>query len=273
MDPILIVPVALAVAWAATRKKKTTKKLPPVVDEPTDDPLGPIDGPGGVEPWRPGGPDLPKPSGGGQVGPKPFPGPSGGPKAPEYQDPAPVEIHPGTTPEEIEAHEHAAYGLFISSDCETVYQGELWWSDVFLPRARALVLAYPEAFHHPVAVIHELLVAMPNEAALYEQSMSPHPTDVLETPTQACVAAWEELVYGDHTPVGTYSGWISERSDPNGEYDDYAQWFGEEYPALSTMLWDLYTALWMEPELAEVFDQSWPADEVSGDIDFDAVGE
>ena len=80
MDPIIVVPVALAVAWAATRKKKKTKAtepLPSVTDEPknplppapTPDPVGPFDGPGGDEPWRPGGP--------GQVGPKPFPGPSG----------------------------------------------------------------------------------------------------------------------------------------------------------------------------------------------------
>ncbi|MCA9707878.1 MAG: hypothetical protein KDK70_18645, partial [Myxococcales bacterium] len=64
MDPIVIVPIALAVAWAATRKKKTTKKKaePEVTDLPAvdDGPVGPFDGPG-PEPWRPGGPDLPKP--------------------------------------------------------------------------------------------------------------------------------------------------------------------------------------------------------------------
>jgi hypothetical protein len=281
MDPIIIVPVALAVAWAATRKKKTTKKtepLPTVLDEPTepteppvhDDPFGPYDGPGGDEPWRPGGPDLPKPPG--QVGPKPFPGPSGGPKPPEVEDPAPIEIYPGTTPEDIEAHEHAGYGLFISSDCETVYEGELWYSDVFLPKARELVLEYPDAFHHPTAVIYELLVIAAHEAALFEQSMTPHLTDTPETPTQACVAAWEEFVYGDYTPAGTYSGWISERSDPNGEYGDYSNWFREEYGALSSFLWGLYTSLWREPELAEVFDLPWPADEDPGEIDFDTAG-
>lgn len=265
MDPIIIVPVALAVAWAATRKKKkTTKKtepLPTVLDEPVeplppppthDDPFGPFDGPGnGGEPWRPGGP--------GQVGPKPFPGPSGGPKPPEYEDPSPVEIYPGTTAAEIEQHANAGYALFISSDCETIFEGESWYAEMFLPRARELVLGYPKAFHHPVAVIYELLVYPQLEDA----------PDEPETPTQACVAAWGEFVYGDRTPLGTFSGWISERSDPYEEYGDYMAWFQEEYPELSDLLWTLYTALWTEPELSEVFDRAWPEDEAAGEIDFD----
>lgn len=264
MDPIIILPIALAVAWAASRNKKksTTKKAEPepLVDPPPphDDPVGPFDGGDPEpEPSRPDGPDLPKPPQDGPVGPKPFPGPQGGPKSPELGDPRPTEVFPGTTSEEIEAFENAAYGLFISSDCQTVYEGEQWWNEVFYPEARKLVLDNPEAYHYPTAVIYELLV------------MPPPGEDEPETSAQACVAAWGEFVYGDVTPVGTFSGWID---DPNDEYWDYSAWFDEEYPALSELLWDLHQSLWLDPEFAEVFDQPWPEDEPEGDIDFDPTG-
>jgi len=259
MDPIIILPIALGLAWAATRKKKTTKK--PTKTEPElpsvhDDPFGPFDDP---EPWRPGGPELPPPPYDGPVGPKPFPGPSGGPKSPEFEDPSPTEIYPGTTTEQIEAHENAAYGLFISSDCETVFEGERWWDEVFMPRARALVLEQPDAYHHPSAVLYELLVMPPQEG---------HET---ETPAQSCVAAWSEFVYGAFTPASTFSGWID---DPHDEYWDYTDWFGEEYPSLSEFLWAAHSNLWSEPDLAAVFDRDWPQDvlEDDGDIDFDPTG-
>ena len=274
MDPIVIVPVALAVAWAATRKKKTTKKteLPAVTDDtpkplpepPTEDePVGPYDGPGGGEPWRPGGP----------VGPKTFPGPKGGPKAPEEEDPGAVEIYPGTTAEEIEQFDNAAYGLFISSDCETVYEGERWYTDVFLPKARELVLGAPAAFHHPVAVIYEILVVWPSEAEALEQASVPQRDYDPTTPTEQCIAAWHEFVYGDFTPLGTYSGWISERTDPNDEYWDYGQWFGTEYPMLVDFLTGLYSMLWDEPEFAEIFSRDWPDDEPPGDLDFNPAAQ
>ena len=120
MDPIIILPVALAVAWAASRKKKTTKKTtttstttptktptpttaePSEQPPPTEQPKGPFDGPGGEEPWRPGGPDVDGPK-----GPEPFPGPSGGPKDPAVGDPSPIEIYPGTTAAEIDAQDNA----------------------------------------------------------------------------------------------------------------------------------------------------------------------
>lgn len=270
MDPIILVPIALAVAWAASRNKKktsTTKKpedeLPPV----HEDPFGPFDGPVPAppkpteptepEPWRPGGPELPKPPQDGPVGPKPFPGPHGGPSSPEMGDPSPTEIYPGTTREEIESFENAEYGLFISSDCETIFEGELWWDEVFLPQARGLVLGNPDAFHHPSAVIYELLV------------MPPKGEEELETPAQSCVAAWEEFVYGAFTPLGTFSGWID---DPHDEYWDYAEWFDQEYPELAEFLWSLNTGLWGDPEMAEVFDRPWPADDPEGEIDFEPTG-
>jgi hypothetical protein len=274
MDPIVIVPVALAVAWAATRnKKKTTKKteLPSVTDEPPkelppppthDDPFGPYDGPGGDEPYRPGGP--------GQGGPKPFPGPKGGPKPPEYEDPAPIEIYPGTTADEIEQHDNAGYGLFISSDCETVYEGESWYTDVFLPKARELVLGDPDAFHHPVAVIYEILVAMPTGEGFSQPEGKPHRDHVVKTDAAACVAAWAEIVYGGYTPLGTYSGWIN---DPYDESWDYYDWFKGEYPDLSDLLYGLAAAMWNEPDLVEIFDLDWPEDTADGDIDFEPTEE
>lgn len=271
MDPIIIVPVALAVAWATTRKKKPAKKteLPSVADEPerplppppTKDPVGPYDGPGSDEPWRPGGP--------GPVGPKPFPGPSGGPKPPEYEDPTPVEIHPGTTAEELEEHAHVGHALFVSSDCETVYEGEKWYAEIFLPKARELVLGHPAAFHHPVAVIYELLVVQPSEAQALPGTNYTHQELVPSTPALACIGAWGEFVYGDYTPLGTYSGWISERSDPGDEFWDYSDWFGAEYPELADFLSNLNYTLWQEPDLAEIFDREWPGDEPGGDLDFD----
>lgn len=274
MDPIIVLPVALAVAWAATRKKKkTTKKtepLPSVTDEPDkplppppthSDPFGPFDGPGTQEPWRPGGP--------GQVGPKPFPGPSEGPKPPDEQDPSPVEIYPGTTAEQIEEHANSGYAIFISSDCETVYEGERWYSDVFLPKARALVLEHPNAFHHPVAVMYELLVAMPTDEGFLGSIPVRHSEHVATTPAEGCIGAWGDFVYGDFTPLGTYSGWISERTDPGDEYWDYAEWFREEYPELAELLGNISSALWDEPELAAVFERDWPGDEPPGDLDFD----
>ena len=279
MDPIVIVPVALAVAWAATRKKKKPAKkaeLPSVTDEPekpdeplppppTKDPVGPYDGPGGGEPWRPGGP--------GQGGPKPFPGPSGGPKAPEYEDPAPVEVYPGTTAEQIEEHENAGYALFVSSDCETVYEGEKWYSEVFLPKARELVLSDPEAFHHPVAVIYELLVVQPSEALALPGTDYSQQDVVPPTPALACIGAWGEFVYGDYTPLGTYSGWITERTDPGDEFWDYGEWFRAEYPELADFLSGLNAALWYEPGLEEIFDREWPDDVPPGDIDFGPTGD
>ena len=171
-------------------------------------------------------------------------------------DPSPTEIYPGTTPEQIEEHEHAAYGLFISSDCETVYEGERWYEDVFLPQARELVHANPPAFHHPNAVIYELLVV--------PQMSDEEP----ETPTQACVAAWGEFQYGLRTTVGTFSGWVP----GSDESDAYFLWFAQEYPELDELLYDLYTRLWSEPDLADVFDMDWPEDEPEGDIDFEPTG-
>ena len=266
MDPIIIVPVALAVAWAATRKKKTVSKPKatstvqpePVLPSVDDDLPGPFEGPGGEEPWRPGGPTLPKPpQDDGPVGPKPFPGPSAGPKPPEVGDPRPIEIYPGTTPEDLEEHVHADYGLFISSDCETVLQGERWWDDVFLPQARELVLGNPEMFHHPTAVIHELLV---NLGGVHEEEV---------TPAQECAAAWVEFVYGEFTPYGTYSGWIG----AGDEYYEYHEWFEQEYPELSRLLWDLYVDLWAEPDLGKVFDREWPGDLPDEDgLDFEPTG-
>lgn len=273
MDPIIVVPVALAVAWAATRKKKKpakkTEPLPSVTEEPIKelppppietDPVDPTD-PGGQEPWRPGGP--------GQVGPKPFPGPGEGPKSPDEENPSPVEIYPGTTPEEIEAHPNAGYAVFVSSDCETVYEGERWYAEVFLPRARELVLEHTAAFHHPVAVIYELLVVMPTDEGVFGSFPVRHSEHVPFTGAEKCIAAWGEFVYGDFTPAGTYSGWISERSDPYDEYWDYMKWFSAEYPELSKLLGDINIALWDEPDLAEVFSREWPADEPPGELDFD----
>lgn len=264
MDPIFLVPIALAVAWAASRKKKSTPKTTtptPTEPDPIDLPGvhdDPFVGPGGEEPWRPGGPDLPPYDG--PVGPKQFPGPSGGPKPPEAEDPSPVEVFPGTTIEEIEEHEHAGHGLFISSDCETVYVGDRWFENVFLPQARLLVHGMPDAFHHPVAVIYELLVAPSRDD-------DGEPT----TPAAACVAAWGEFVYGGYTPEGTYSGWIV---DDTGEYWEYLEWFDEEYPELNAALESIYRALWDEPDLAEVFDRDWPLDAPSDDggIDFEPTG-
>ncbi len=277
MDPVIILPAgALLLAWAATRKKKPVKKAEPVappLEEPKPLPpkqppsppprpaLPPV-GPGGEEPWRPGGP--------GPVGPMPFPGPNGGPKDPEEQDPSPVEIWPDTQPEEIDSHPNAAFGLFVSSDCKTVFEGVSWYTEVFLPRARQLVLQHPLAFHHPVAVLYELLVAAPSGHGL----LGPDPiTQRDHVPDQAalqCIAAWGEFGYGDFTPLGTYSGWISSRTDPHDEFWSYAEWFSEEYLELSELLSTLYTALWAESDLAAVFDQNWPADEPPGDLDFDA---
>lgn len=278
MDPVIILPAgALLLAWAATRKKKkATKKtepLPTVLEPvepskplptpPTENgPVGPYVGPGGEEPWRPGGP--------GQVGPKPFPGPSGGAKDPEEEDPSPVEIWPGTTAEEIEAQPNARYGLFISSDCETVFEGESWYAEVFLPKARQLVLEHPLAFHHPVAVIYEILVAAPTGQGFFGPDPVTQSQHVPEGAAMQCAAAWGEFVYGDFTPLGTYSGWISSRTDPNDEFWEYGEWFSEEYPELAELLSGLNSALWAEPDLAAVFDQEWPADEPPGEIDFDA---
>lgn len=277
MDPIIIVPVALAVAWAATRKKKTSTKpkattpttpehdlpgvddepeLPSVLDDEPDEPepVGPFEGPGGEEPWRPGGPNLPKPQ-----QPEPDPFPSGGPKPPELGDPRPIDIYPGTTAEQIAEHEHAAYGLFISTDCKTVFEGELWLSDVFMPLARELVLGHPEMFHHPVAVMHELLINLGGT------------DDAEETMAEGCIGAWSEFVYGAFTPYGTYSGWIH---DPHDEYWADVEWFTVEYPKLDQFLWDIYMALWDEPDLVKVFEADWP-DDVPGDdegIEFDPTG-
>lgn len=272
MDPIIVVPIALAVAWATTRKKKKpskkTEPLPAVTDEPPKelppppqtDPIGPYDGPGGQEPWRPGGP---------QVGPKTFPGPSEGPKPPEEQDPSPVEIYPGTTAEEIEGHANSGYAIFISSDCEMVYEGERWYSDVFLPKARELVLDHPALFHHPAAIMYELLVAAPTGEGFFGPTMVTHRDHQPTTGAGQCLAAWADFVYGDFTPEGTYSGWISERSDPRDEYWDYLEWFDSEYPDLSMFLGNVVSALWREPELAEVFERDWPADEPPGELDFE----
>ena len=259
MDPIVIVPVALALAWAASRKRKSTKKKTVTDPEPEPEVVEPPvwDGPG-FDPWRPGGPEVPKPPQDGPTGPKPWPGPSGGPKSPEEEDPRPTEIYPGTTATQIEEHEYAGYGLFISLDCNSVFEGERWYEDVFLPRARELVLDTPEAYHHPVGVIYALLVA--------DQMRGEEP----ETPVQECVAAWPDFVYGDVTPLGTFSGWVTERSDPADEYWDYLEWFANEYYALDRFLNDLYSRLYAEAELAEVFEEEWPDDDPdAGDIEFD----
>lgn len=257
MDPIIILPVALAVAWAASRKKKTAKKSTPTpTTTPTEpppvveDPIGPFDGPGGEEPWRPGGPDVDGPK-----GPKPFPGPSGGPKDPELGDPSPTEIYPGTTQAEIDEQDNAAYGMFIGSDCVDVYVGDRWFHDVFLPQARTLVLDHPEAFHAPAGVIWELLVV----PQLSNDDGEP-------TPTAACISAWSEFAYGGFTPLGTFSGWII---DPDNTYWDYAEWFQAEYPALDDMLWELTYALVNVPELWAVFDREWPLDYPQDPSEFD----
>lgn len=267
MDPIIILPLALAVAWAASRKKKTTTKKATTPTEPTeptepieqptgtDDPTGPFDGPGGEEPWRPGGPGVDGPK-----GPKPFPGPSGGPKDPDLGDPSPTEIYPGTTVTDIEEQDNAPFGLFIGSDCNDVYVGDRWFEEVFLPQARGLVLGNPEAFHHPVAVMWELLVA----PQIAEEDGEP-------TPPAACIAAWPEFAYGGFTPVGTFSGWII---DPDNTYWDYIEWFQAEYAALDDALWEVVFGLNNEPDLWAIFDREWPQDrpEGDGDIDFEPTG-
>jgi hypothetical protein len=263
MDPVIIIPAgALLLAWAATRKKKkVTKKseLPSELDE-LDKPLpppptGPYVGPGGEEPWRPGGPGQ---------GPKPFPGPSGGPKHAEDEDPSPIEIWPGTRPEDIEAHPHARYGLFVSADCETVYVGELWYEEVFLPQARELVLGYTKAFHHPSAVMYELLVARPSGNGFFSPNPVMQREHYPEDPHLMCIAAFGDFVYGDFTPVGTYSGWVTHE-----DAWDYYKWFRGEYPVLSGFLSDLSARLWSEVEFAWIFELEWPEDEPDGDLDFD----
>ena len=274
MDPIIILPVALAVAWAASRKKKTTKKKktttstttptttptpttaePTEQPPPTEEPKGPFDGPGGEEPWRPGGPDVDGPK-----GPEPFPGPNGGPKDPGLGDPSPIEIYPGTTAAEIDAQDNAAYGLFIGSDCIDAYAGDRWFEDVFLPRARSLVLDNPEAFHAPVAVIWELLV-VPQLGEEVDDDSAP----------AACISMWSEFAYGGFTPSGTFSGWIL---DPDNSYWDYAEWYQTEFTVLDQMLWDLVYALVSKPELWAVFDRDWPDDrpEGDGDVEFEPTG-
>ncbi|MCH9684698.1 MAG: hypothetical protein K0V04_24900 [Deltaproteobacteria bacterium] len=274
MDPLFILPIALAVAWAATRKPKSkpkAKTAPKPTPTPTTDPWvveeppHVFDGPQ-PEPWRPGGPNLPKPpSNDGPTEPEPdpetpepFPGPGAKPRPPHMGDPRPIEVYPGTTHEQLQQYEDASYALFITTDCQAVFEGEHWFSEVFLPRARDLVETFPEAVHHPVALLYELLVG----PQLEDLGMSP------ETATQACTGEWEEFALGGVTIHGTFSGWV----EFSEEYDAYQQWHRSTYPAVNAVLWDLYTRLWLFPDLAAVFEADWPEDETEGDIDFDPTG-
>lgn len=258
MDPIIILPLALAVAWAATRKKSSKRSssngksgaqdIPPT----HDDPFGPLDGPT-PEPPRPA-PPVPRPP---PVAPPPveppppvvepsppiedplapFPGPTAGPRDPELGDPSPVDVYPETRLEIVADYDHAAYGLFITTDCDEVYEGDDWYDAVFLPRARELVLHQREAFHSPVAVMYELLVRPGRER------------NEPGTIVHECLAAWDEFVYGTPTTSGTYSGWID---DVDG-YWEHAEWFAAQFPVLSSFIESVRSRLWWESDLAEVF--------------------
>lgn len=260
MTPLLLLPLAF-VAFVALRAGKSDKpSTPPPTQKPTPQvrPTGPIDGPI-VEPVRPGGGTVPKP-----IPPQrppvnnppteldsPFIGP--GPRAPGDRDATPIVLATGATLEDIQAHPLFDYNLFISEDCNLIIEGARWFADTFWPMARFLVLQDPEAYHHSVAVIHELLVA-PSLTG-----------DGTTTTPQVCMTAWPSITFSGETLSGTLSGrLVFEPGEPEHDgiqrFINAHQDYDEAFPEIADLLHSIDVALNSESEFVPIFRQPWPMD-------------
>lgn len=258
MDPIILMVVGVGIYFATRKKKSKKKRKKKTPDLPIDGPVepatpGPIPDPG---PFRPG-PPIPSPSPDPivvepdepdePVGPKPWPGPGDGPNPPpqpgEPGDPFPVVVNNDVDDIDIEDFPETPWNIYISADCSFVYEGDLWYDDVFGPAALVLMQGDPGQYHHPWALMWALLV----QGEFGDESAA-----------AACLKAWPEFIYG------TRGGELE--MDTLQVYSEYQIWFLNEYPDLSGFLYALEQQMWADSAFTDVFQAPW---DTGGGIPFE----